>query len=77
MKLKNLFFTAITLCVGFAALSCGSDDDGDGVDTGNTNTVTGAACSGILDPFIVGMGLNSNGHACEVSARLPGKGGAS
>jgi len=40
MKLKNLFFTAITLCVGFAALSCGSDDDGDGVDTGNTNTVT-------------------------------------
>lgn len=62
------------------------DADGDGIpephDTavdagGNTNTVTGAACSGILDPFIVGMGLNSNGHACEVSARLPGKGDAS
>ncbi len=56
------------------------DADGDGIpephDTavdagGNTNTVTGGKCSGVLDPFLVGMGLNSNGHACEVAAENP------
>lgn len=59
------------------------DTDGDGVpephDTavdmgGNTNTVTPQKNSGWVDPFIVGMGLNSNGHACEVSAHNPDKG---
>lgn len=56
------------------------DADGDGspefhdtaVDAGgNTNTVTCGKCGGVMDPFIVGMGLNSNGHACEVSAENP------
>ncbi|MEA4934207.1 MAG: molybdopterin dinucleotide binding domain-containing protein, partial [Lawsonibacter sp.] len=56
------------------------DTDGDGVpephDTavdmgGNSNTVTPDRCSGLVDPFIVGMGLNSNGHACQVSPQNP------
>lgn len=59
------------------------DTDGDGIpephDTavdqgGSTNTVTPQKNSGWVDPFIVGMGLNSNGHACEVSPHNPDEG---
>lgn len=58
------------------------DSDGDGkaemhdtaVDIGgNANTITPDRCSGLLDPFIVGMGLNANGNVCEVSDRNPDK----
>jgi anaerobic dimethyl sulfoxide reductase subunit A len=41
---------------------------------GNSNTVTGNRNSGLVDPFIVGMGLNSNGYACEVSPQKPERG---
>lgn len=58
------------------------DADGDGIPEphstavdmgGNSNTVTPQKNSGLMDPFVVGMGLNSNGHACQVSAFNPDK----
>lgn len=42
------------------------------VDVGGcTNTITGDLNSGVLDPFLNGMGLNAGGALCEISLEKP------
>lgn len=56
------------------------DSDGDGVSEkhlvpvdvgGCTNTITAERNSGVLDPFLCGLGLNAGGALCEVSKNKP------